>query len=56
MPQEKRRVRFILSPTGKFNLAYHANEEALLPKNLADEVVEAKYAVYVEKGTSTSKE
>ena len=56
MPQKERRVKFILSPTGKFNLAYHANEEALLSKNLADEVVDAKYAVYVEKATSTSKE
>jgi len=56
MSQKKRKVRFTLSPTGKFNLGYHVNEEASLPKNLAEEVVDAKYAVFVEKATSTTKE
>ena len=39
-----KKVKFILSPTGKFNLAYNATDEAELLVELADALIEAKYA------------
>jgi len=57
MPRKKTKtVKFLHSPSGKFNLAYNCGDEVDLPKNLAEEVVDAKYAVFVEKATSTTKE
>lgn len=40
-------VRFLLSPTGRYNLAYNVGDIGLLAKNLANEVVEDKYAEFV---------
>jgi hypothetical protein len=42
-----KKVKFLLSPTGKFNLAYNVGETGTLPANQADEVVAAKYAEFV---------
>jgi hypothetical protein len=41
------KIRFLLSPTGKFGLAYNEQEEADLPANQANELVEAKYAEFI---------
>lgn len=45
--EKTKKVKFLLSPVGKFNLAYNVGEEGLLPANQADEVVNAKYAEFV---------
>jgi hypothetical protein len=37
-------VKFVLSPTGKFNLAYNVGEKASLPKLQAEELIDAGYA------------
>jgi len=41
------KVKFLLSPTGEYNLAYNVGEVATLPEPLATELVENKYAKYV---------
>lgn len=40
-------VRFTLSPAGKFKLPYNVGQEVALHKEVAAEIVEAKYAEYV---------
>ena len=40
-------VRFLLSPTGRYNLAYHVGEIGHVHENLANELVEDKYAEFV---------
>jgi hypothetical protein len=44
---ESLKVKFLLSPVGKFGLAYSVDEIASLPENQANELVEAKYAEFV---------
>lgn len=39
-----KKIKFLLSPTGKFNLAYNVEEVAELPVEKADALIEAKYA------------
>ena len=49
-PKEKSKkvkVKFLLSPTGKFGLGYSAGEEGEFEEKQAAELVEAKYAEYV---------
>lgn len=49
-PKEKSKkvkVKFLLSPTGKFGLGYSAGEEGELEEKQAAELVDAKYAEYV---------
>lgn len=41
------KIKFLVSPTGKFNLAYNVNEIADLPKLQATELIEAGYAEIV---------
>lgn len=41
------KVRFLLSPTRKFSLAYSAGEEGDFEEKQAAELVESKYAEYV---------
>jgi len=41
------KIKFLLSPTGKFGLGYNAGETAQLPEAQAIELIEAKYAVKV---------
>lgn len=41
------KVKFLLSPTGKFGLGYSAGEEGEFNENQATELVEAGYAEYV---------
>ena len=41
------KIKFLLSPTGKFNLAYGPGEKASLPKLQAEELIEAGYAELV---------
>ncbi|WP_418639651.1 hypothetical protein [Winogradskyella sp.] len=38
------KVKFLLSPTGMFKLAYNIGEEVELPEPLATELIESKYA------------
>jgi hypothetical protein len=48
-PKEKSKmvkVKFLLSPTGKFGLAYSAGEVGEFEEKQAAELVEAKYAEY----------
>lgn len=45
--EKKVKVKFLLSPTGKFNLAYVVGETASFPAPQAQELVEAKYAEFV---------
>jgi hypothetical protein len=44
---EKVEVKFLLSPTRKFNLGYSVGETGFFTENEATELVEAKYAEYV---------
>lgn len=44
---EKVEIKFLLSPTRKFGLAYSEGETGLFTENQATELVEAKYAEYV---------
>lgn len=39
-----KKIKFLLSPTGKFNLAYNAGETAELLEEQANALIEAKYA------------
>lgn len=41
------KIKFILSPAGRYFLPYNVGQEVLLKANQADELVEAKYAEYV---------
>ncbi|MDM1408060.1 hypothetical protein [Myroides sp. DF42-4-2] len=40
-------IRFTLSPAGKFKLPYNVGQEVAMDKEVAAEIVEAKYAEYV---------
>ena len=40
-------VKFLVSPTGKFNLAYNVGEEASLPEPQAIELEELAYVKFV---------
>lgn len=44
---ENKKIRFLLSPCGKFLLPYNVGQEVDLPANQADDLVECKYAEYV---------
>lgn len=44
---KKLKVKFLLSPTGKFSLGYNKDEEASFPKIQAEELIEAGYAELV---------
>lgn len=47
-PKEKGlKIKFKISPTGKFNLAYSVGETAVFNKPQADELIEAGYAELV---------
>ena len=56
MPRTKKTltVTFLHSPSGKFGLAYSKGDTVELPKNLALDIVDAKYGELVE--TSKSKQ
>lgn len=41
------KIKFLLSPAGKFLLPYNVGQEVELPVNQADELVDCKYAEYV---------
>jgi|GEM_PF-3076291 len=41
------KIRFVLSPAGRYLLPYNVGQEVFLEANQADELVEAKYAEYV---------
>lgn len=41
------KVKFLLSPAGKFKLPYNVGQVVLLEKEIAAEIVEAKYAEFV---------
>lgn len=40
-------IRFLLSPAGKFKLPYNVGQEVSLHKEVAAEIVDAKYAEYI---------
>lgn len=42
--KKTKRIRFVLSPTGVFKLAYNVGEEAVLEEKQADTLIEAGYA------------
>jgi hypothetical protein len=47
-PKEKKaKIKFILSPTGKFGLAYGVDEIVEMNANQANEIVGAGYAEFV---------
>ena len=54
--ERKVKVRFLLSPSGTFNLAYNVGEEGSLEEKQAAEVVEAGYAEYVDKADAKADE
>lgn len=41
------RIKFVLSPAGRYFLPYNVGQKVFLQANQADELVEAKYAEYV---------
>lgn len=41
------KIKFVLSPAGRYLLPYNIGQEVSLKANQADELVEAKYAEYV---------
>lgn len=41
------KVKFLISPAGKFLLPYNVGQVVELPANQADEIVDCKYAEYV---------
>lgn len=41
------KIKFLMSPTGKYNLAYGPGEKASFPKLQAEELIEAGYAELV---------
>lgn len=44
---KRKKVKFLLSPTGRFGLGYSAGEEGEFEEKQAAELVESKYAEYV---------
>jgi len=38
------KIKFLLSPTGRFNLAYGPGEKGVFPKLQAEELIEAGFA------------
>lgn len=44
----KKKVKFLLSPAGKFLLPYNVGQIVELEEKKAKEIVEAKYAEYVQ--------
>lgn len=44
---KNKKIKFLLSPTGKYNLGYNAGEVAEINENQAQELVDAKYAEFV---------
>jgi len=46
---EQVKIKFIVSPTGLYGLAYNAGDEVCLPKPKANTIVENKHAVFVTK-------
>lgn len=46
-----KKVKFIVSPTGTFKLAYSVGEEGTFEAKQADELIEAGYAVEVKKAS-----
>ena len=46
---KKVKVKFLVSPTGLYGLAYNAGDDASLPKTQAEEIVENKHAVFLTK-------
>ncbi len=47
-PKEKtKKIKFILSPTGKFGLAYGVDEIVEMNANQANEIVESGYAEFI---------
>jgi len=59
MAKEKKttgkKIRFLLSPTGAFGLAYNAGDEAEIDTAQADELVDAGYAQFVSESDGTEK-
>lgn len=54
-----KKIKFILSPVGAFKLGYHIGEEGSFAETLANELIEAGYAVEVKEDvieTAVSKE
>lgn len=45
--KETKKIKFLLSPCGKFLLPYNVGQVVELPVNQADEIVDCKYAEYV---------
>lgn len=43
----KVKIKFLLSPAGRFLLPYNVGQVVLLDENVADEIVESRYAEYV---------
>jgi len=43
-PSKKIKIKFLLSPTGRFNLGYNVGETAEMDEKQAIELIEAKYA------------
>ncbi|MFD0762987.1 hypothetical protein ACFQZW_12925 [Lutibacter aestuarii] len=41
------KIKFLLSPTGKYNLAYNEGEVAELPELKAKELIDDEYAIKV---------
>ena len=50
-----KKIKFIVSPTGKFQLGYNVGEEAEIDSKQADELIEAGYALEVESKKEASK-
>lgn len=40
------KIKFLLSPAGKFKLPYNVGQSVSLPANMADEIVDCRYAEY----------
>ena len=53
--KKTKKVKFLLSPTGIYQLAYFVGDIAALPADLADELVENKYAELITKNTKNTK-
>jgi len=48
-PVKKVKIKFLVSPTGLYGLAYSAGDVVSLPKPQANSIVENKHAVFVPK-------
>jgi hypothetical protein len=42
------KIKFLLNPAGKFLLPYNVGQEVELPENIAIEIVDSKYAEFIE--------